>query len=294
VNCGGDRYAIPAASLVELVRIEGDQVEKSVEHIHDAPVYRLRGNLLPLVHLAGQLNLTALRRPDEALFLIVLQAEGRQFGLVVDAIQDTEEIVVKPLAKEMKGLGVYAGATIMGDGKVALILDVLGLARRASLLDENGRQQAGTMGATGRAADDRNESRSLLLARVGRNRIAIPLSCIARLEEISPHKIECAGKIEVIQYRGRIMTVVRLSSVLGIESKLQTTGLDGEERLLPLIVCALETNNLGVIVDAIEDIVEERIQVEIREGQRGILGSAIVQQRVTDLLDIKELARMAA
>jgi two-component system, chemotaxis family, sensor kinase CheA len=295
VNCGGDRYAIPAASLVELVRIEGDQVEKSVEHIHDAPVYRLRGNLLPLVHLAGQLNLTALRRPDEALFLIVLQAEGRQFGLVVDAIQDTEEIVVKPLAKEMKGLGVYAGATIMGDGKVALILDVLGLARRASLLDENGRQQAaGTIGASGRAADDRNESRSLLLARVGRNRIAIPLSCIARLEEISPRKIECAGKIEVIQYRGRIMTVVRLSSVLGIESKLQTTDLEGEERLLPLIVCALETNNLGVIVDAIEDIVEERIQVEIREGQRGILGSAIVQQRVTDLLDIKELARMAA
>jgi two-component system chemotaxis sensor kinase CheA len=295
VNCGGDRYAIPAASLVELVRIEGDQVEKSVEHIHDAPVYRLRGNLLPLVHLAGQLNLTALRRPDEALFLIVLQAEGRQFGLVVDAIQDTEEIVVKPLAKEMKGLGVYAGATIMGDGKVALILDVLGLARRASLLDENGRQQAaGTIGASGQAADDRNESRSLLLARVGRNRIAIPLSCIARLEEISPRKIECAGKIDVIQYRGRIMTVVRLSQVLGIESTLQTTELEGEERLLPLIVCALETNNLGVIVDAIEDIVEERIQIEIREGPRGILGSAIVQQRITDLLDIKELARMAA
>ncbi len=294
VNCGGDRYAIPAASLVELVRIEGDQVEKSIEHIHEAPVYRLRGNLLPLVHLAKQLELTALRRQDEALFLIVLQAEGRQFGLVVDGIQDTEEIVVKPLAKEMKGLGVYAGATIMGDGKVALILDVLGLARRAALLDEGGRPQAREIGAANRAAGERNESRSLLLARVGRNRIAIPLSCIARLEEIPAEKIECAGKIEVIQYRGRIMTVVRLSAVLGIEGAVQTKALAGEERLLPLIVCALETNNLGVIVDAIEDIVEERIQVEVREGQRGILGSAIVQQRITDLLDIKELARMAA
>ena len=140
VTCGGDRYAIPAASLVELVRIEGDQVDKSVEHIHNAPVYRLRGNLLPLVNLAKELDLTARRKADEALFLIVLQAEGRQFGLVVDNIQDTEEIVVKPLAREMKGLGVYAGATIMGDGKVALILDVLGLARRAALLEESSHQ----------------------------------------------------------------------------------------------------------------------------------------------------------
>ena len=299
VTCGGDRYAIPAASLVELVRIEGDDVGKAVEHIHEAPVYRLRGNLLPLVHLAKQLDLTAQRRADEALFLIVLQAEGRQFGLVVDGIQDTEEIVVKPLAKEMKGLGVYAGATIMGDGKVALILDVLGLARRASLLDENGRQtvkQADALKNNRVASEDRNESRALLLARVGRNRVAIPLSCIARLEEIPAAKIECAGKMEVIQYRGRIMTVVRLSAILGIESA--TLAADSPaadaDRLLPMIVCALETNNLGVVVDAIEDIVEERIQVEVREGQRGILGSAIVQQRITDLLDIKELARMAA
>lgn len=294
VTCGGDRYAIPAASLVELVRIEGDQVEKSVEHIHDAPVYRLRGNLLPLVHLAKELELTALRRPDEAMFLIVLQAEGRQFGLVVDGINDTEEIVVKPLGKEMKGLSVYAGATIMGDGRVALILDVLGLARRAMLLDENSRHGAKGRDDAGKAADGSNEIRSLLVARVGQNRIAIPVSCIARLEEIPAAKIEHAGKLDVIQYRGRIMTVVRLAKVLGIENELSSTEPVDAERLLSLVVCALETNNLGVIVDAIEDIVEERIQIEIREGQRGILGSAVVQQRVTDLLDIKELARMAA
>jgi two-component system chemotaxis sensor kinase CheA len=294
VTCGGDRYAIPAASLVELVRIEGDQVEKAVEHIHEAPVYRLRGNLLPLVHLAGQLGLIALRRPDEALFLIVLQAEGRQFGLVVDGINDTEEIVVKPLGKEMKGLGVYAGATIMGDGKVALILDVTGLARSASLLDEGARHAVGDPAGTDESADRGNETRSLLLARVGRNRIAIPLSCVARLEEIAPEKIESAGKIEVIQYRGRIMTIVRLAHVLGIESSPAPLEAGDREQLLSLIVCALEKSNLGVIVDSIEDIVEEKIQVELREGQRGILGSAVVQQRVTDLLDVKELARMAA
>ncbi len=290
VTCGGDRFAIPAASLVELVRIEGDQVAKSVEHIQQAPVYRLRGSLLPLVDLAKELNLTATRTADDALFLVVLQAEGRQFGLVVDNIQDTEEIVVKPLAREMKGLGVYAGATIMGDGKVALILDVLGLARRAALLDESSRQGARESAAAVRSTAGSAESRSLLLARVGRNRIGIPLSCIARLEEIPLAKIESAGHAEVIQYRGRIMSVVRLSAVLGIES----AACAAADPVLPLVVCALEKGNVGVIVDSIEDIVEEQIQIEAREGRRGILGSAIVRQKVTDLLDVRELARAQA
>ena len=298
VTCCGDRYAIPAASLVELVRIEGDQIAKAIEHIHDAQVYRLRGNLLPIVHLAKELELKPSGHADDALFLIVLQAEGRQFGLAVDGINDTEEIVVKPLGKEMKGLTVYAGATIMGDGKVALILDVMGLARRASLLDEGDRQtrsrKALEEAARSAHSQAQGEMRSLLVAHVGRNRIAIPLSCIARLEEISADKIESAGKIEVIQYRGRIMTVLRLSAVLGIESARRTADPGDDPELLALVVCALETENVGVIVDSIEDIVEASIQIEIREGQRGILGSAIVQQRVTDLLDIKELARMAA
>jgi two-component system chemotaxis sensor kinase CheA len=290
VTCGGDRFAIPAASLIELVRIEGDQVAKSVEHINQAPVYRLRGNLLPLVDLAKELELTARRTADDALFFVVLQAEGRQFGLVVDNIQDTEEIVVKPLAREMKGLGVYAGATIMGDGKVALILDVLGLARRAALLDESSRQAGRGSAAAVRIAEGSAESRSLLLARVGRNRIGIPLSCIARLEEIPLSKIENAGHAEVIQYRGRIMSVVRLSAVLGIES----AACAAEDPVLPLVVCSLEKSNVGLIVDSIEDIVEEHIQIEAREGQRGILGSAIVRQQVTDLLDVRELAHLAA
>ncbi len=293
VNCGNDRFAIPAASLVELVRIEGEQVARSVEHIHQAPVYRLRGDLLPLVDLAKELGLTARRQTEDALFLVVLQAEGRQFGLVVDNIQDTEEIVVKPLAREMKGLGVYAGATIMGDGKVALILDVLGLARRAALLDEASRYASRETARETRADEGTEESRSLLLARVGRNRIAIPLSCIARLEEIPLSRIESAGHSEVIQYRGRIMSVVRLSSVLGIEGESLPSGTADQERLLPLVVCALEKSNFGLIVDSIEDIVEEQIRIEAREGQRGILGSAIVRQKVTDLLDVRELARIA-
>ena len=137
ITSGGDRYAIPQVSLLELVRLEGEQAQRGIEMIHGAPVYRLRGNLLPLVYLNRQLQREASSGRDEGdrrrhgeINIVVLQADDRQFGLVVDAIHDTEEIVVKPLQKQLKGISTFAGATIMGDGKVALILDVLGLAQR--------------------------------------------------------------------------------------------------------------------------------------------------------------------
>jgi two-component system, chemotaxis family, sensor kinase CheA len=123
VTTGGDRYAIPQVSLLELVRLEGEQVRKGIEWAHGVPVYRLRGNLLPLVYLARELRVES-AGSGEAVHIVVLQADDRQFGLVVDGIHDTEEIVVKPLQKQLKGVAAFSGATIMGDGRVALILDV--------------------------------------------------------------------------------------------------------------------------------------------------------------------------
>ncbi|HKB35652.1 MAG TPA: chemotaxis protein CheA, partial [Gemmataceae bacterium] len=145
VASAGDRFAIPQVSLLELVRLEGEQAKRSIERMHGAPVYRLRGNLLPLVYLNEQLEIDDSKTQigsktlssqfdTPAINIVVLQADDRQFGLVVDAIHDTEEIVVKPLQKQLKGINVFAGATIMGDGKVALILDVLGLAQRANVV----------------------------------------------------------------------------------------------------------------------------------------------------------------
>ena len=134
ITVGGDRYAIPQVSLLELVRLEGEQAQRGIEQIHGAPVYRLRGNLLPLVYLNRQLQVESVRPDDDIINIVVLQADDRQFGLVVDAIHDTEEIVVKPLQKQLKGISAFSGATIMGDGKVALILDVLGLAQKAHVI----------------------------------------------------------------------------------------------------------------------------------------------------------------
>src|SRR5262249_15595283 len=113
VTDAGDRYAIPQVSLLELVRLEGENAQKGIELIHGAPVYRLRGNLLPLVYLHQELRLKSTKVNHEVVNIVVLQADDRQFGLVVDAIHDTEEIVVKPLQKQLKGINVFSGATIM-------------------------------------------------------------------------------------------------------------------------------------------------------------------------------------
>jgi two-component system chemotaxis sensor kinase CheA len=145
ITCAGDRYAIPQASLIELVRLEGDASgRRRIELVHGAPVYRLRGNLLPLVYLEQLLKVSTPasasgNAAERVMHIVVLQVGEQQFGLVVDEVNDTEEIVVKPLDKRLNGLQAFAGATIMGDGQIALILDVLGLAQLAGVAAETSR-----------------------------------------------------------------------------------------------------------------------------------------------------------
>jgi len=136
VMTGGDRYAIPQVNLLELVLLEGEQAKKSVEFIQGAPVYRLRGHLLPLIYLHDELKVEK-KEDADTVNIVVLQADDRQFGLVVEGVNDTEEIVVKPLSPQLKGISAFSGATIMGDGKVALILDVIGLAQTAKVVTQN-------------------------------------------------------------------------------------------------------------------------------------------------------------
>src|SRR5882724_331444 len=143
VTSGGERFAIPQVNLLELVRIEEQNVAKSLERVQGAPVYRLRGQLLPLVNLSEELGLEKDKaNEDEGVNIVVVQADARHFGLVVDRVTDTEEIVVKPLNKQLKSIHAFAGATILGDGRVALILDVRGLAESAGLVDRRHEEEA--------------------------------------------------------------------------------------------------------------------------------------------------------
>ena len=131
VSSGGERFAIPQASLIELVRLEPKQEPNAIEHVYGAAVYRWRDGLLPLVFLDCELQLPP--QNTEATYVVVLEAGAQQFGLVVDAISDTEEIVIKPLGRQLRGLACFAGAAILGDGRVALILDVAGVAQLAKV-----------------------------------------------------------------------------------------------------------------------------------------------------------------
>jgi two-component system chemotaxis sensor kinase CheA len=294
VTAAGDRYALPQVSLLELVRLEGAQAERGIQRIQGAPVYRLRGNLLPLVYLDQALGLPPpppAPPGEEVVNIVVLQADQRSFGLVVDQICDTEEIVVKPLGKLLKNLSIYSGATIMGDGAVALILDVLGLAQRTGVISgPRGRVAADTQASEATRADHR---RSMLLFRVGRGRrVALPLSTVSRLEELPARAVETAGGLEVVQYRGRILPLVRLDDHLG-----EPPDEPSEEGMLQVVVChqqpapgeAGPPQTVGLVVARILDIVEESFTIQRSRARNGIIGSAIIHDKVTDLLDVEAI-----
>jgi len=294
VTCGGDRYAIPQVSLLELVRLEGEQAKSGIERLHGAPVYRLRGQLLPIVHLRKELDLEenppadderAAEKENQIVNIVVLRADGRQFGLVVDAINDTEEIVVKPLGKQLKGIPTYAGATIMGDGTVALIIDVLGTAQRARVVSQTRHRNAA---ASGSGQHDQNqEQQTLLILALGDRRVAIPISVVSRLEEVPHSRIERCDSGEVVQYRDQILPLIRLSDTLGIPSQ------PDPDRPLQVVVYREGGRSVGLVVDRITDIVDCSISVQRQTQGDNLLASAVIQDRVTDLLNLPSIIRQS-
>jgi two-component system chemotaxis sensor kinase CheA len=284
---GGERFLIPQASLLELLRLEGDSAGK-IERVHGTPVYRRRGRLLPVAFLNQVLGLKSAAE-DDVVNIVVLQAEDRQFGLVVDGIKDTQEIVVKPLGKQLKGLTVYSGATIMGDGRVALILDVLGIGQRSGVLVNRETQNRTAAQAAGSAGSD---TQRMLLFRAGSfSRLALPLSLVARLEEFPQAMVERAGGRLVVQYRGGILTLVSLASVLepGSESDSAVT-----HDPIQAIVVADGQRSLGILVDQILDVVDESVKVRQSTSRLGLLGSAVVGKEVSDFLDLRAVVQAAA
>ncbi len=257
VTSGGDRYAIPQMNLLELVRLEGEQARRCIEHVHKAPVYRLRGKLLPLVYLNQELQLGGAGEQgsrgagenihpysshhpitlEDMVNIVVLQADADcPFGLVVDAINDTQEIVVKPLGKLLKEVPCFAGSTILGDGKVALILDVMSLAQRAGVFsDTQSSDRLEQETASQPLVDDRQ---MLLLFQIGDNgRMAIPMSVVVRLEEFPRATIEQVGEQMVIQYRDQILPLIDLATMFHTEVRSQEKGVRSQEKF----ICSLRS-----------------------------------------------------
>lgn len=286
VSCGGEQFAIPQVNLLELVRISGAQIYSEIEEIQGALFYRLRGSLLPLVYLDYELQIGSVAPceeiQDRAINIVVVKADDRQFGLVVHAVHDTQEIVVKPLAKQLKEIEVFAGATILGNGKVALIIDVPGLAKRANIRAESVRVRH-------EAVVDQVSRQSLLIVNVGRSyRVAIPLELVHRLEKFPRTKVEQTGSRSVIQYRGGILPLIDLADHLHTERERQ-------QDTLHVIVHTSSAGSVGLIVDTILDIVDERTDIALPSSVSEVRGTIVIQGKVTDILEVSAfLPRIAS
>jgi two-component system chemotaxis sensor kinase CheA len=274
VDCGDQRYVVPQVAVLELVFIDGQSTK--IEYASGAPVYRLRGKLLPLVRLDRALGLDA--GGDQGVYIMVLQADGRRFGLIVDRVLNTEEVVVKALNSRFKDIGLYAGATILGDGKVGLILDVSSLARRSHLAADTERKN---LEGSSRASAGAGSGERLLVTAVGERRVAIPLDTVTRLEEFPRDRIEHAGSREVVQYRGQILPLVWLSHLLG------AYGDEPEGDTVSVVVYSEGARSVALVVDRIVDIAENSTTARRDAEEDGLVGTAVIQQRVTELLDVR-------
>ncbi|MBI2569987.1 MAG: chemotaxis protein CheA [Candidatus Schekmanbacteria bacterium] len=286
------RFAIPQASVLELLCLGQGGSHSEIEYIHGTPVYRLRGKLLPLVHLNRLLGLDKSGEPAAArevgATIVVLHANDSKFGLVVDDVLDTVEIVVKPLSRQLKRLAIYSGATIMGDGKVALILDVHALGRRGGLAA--GAREHLFAEHAGAVVAEHDEKHAIVLFRGPDDaRMAIPLGVVSRLEEIPAKSVQTIGGQSYIQYRNRILPLARINDVV-VERRQAPRLADGANEnkgpdLVHLVVLADRTRMVGLVVDAILDVSDESLAVRGPSSRGGVVFTALVQDRVTEMLD---------
>ncbi|MCW2743618.1 MAG: cheA [Mycobacterium sp.] len=273
-------YAIPQASLVELVRLDPAHTASRVENVSGSPVFRLRGRLLPLLDLRDVLGEPA-RPADQPTSIAVLVSDGQQLGLVVDRVSAIEDTVVKPLGAHLRGLPVYSGAAVMGDGGVSLILDVAALAARAGMTS-----RAGSTDTEEETFEGDTLERLLLLSTSNGGQVALPLSAVDRLEEIAADRLERIGGHEVVQYRDRILPLVRLvDSLLGASGP--TWGADEDpNKPLTVVVCARDGHLIGLVAEQVLDIVHAELSIRSPLDSSGRLGSAVISGRVTELVDL--------
>ncbi len=290
INCHDDRYAIPQNSVIELVRLQPDQARSGIEQLHGVPVYRLRGNLLPLVYLREQLGQPP-HDPGASVAIVVLAARDRMFGLVVDGVHNTEEIVVKPLARQLKSIPVYAGATIMGDGKVALILDVVGIAQRSRVIVDMRGADGAELGGPSRHSTREETVPVVLVEGFAGERQAIPLRSVSRLETLPRETLERAFGRTVVQYDGGILPIVDLGEIIG--GGYDTGVLD----LLPTVVCHEGRQQFGLIVNRIVDIIDlpqalvDSIAADGNDFGGALPSPLVADGRVTELLDVGRAIR---
>ena len=274
IECAEERFAIPQISVVELVLASANS-EHKIEEIQGTPVLRLRNRLLPLISLRDTLKIDQLApaMSGEETFIVVAQVGTYSFGIIVDRVFDTEEFVVKPVAPVLRHIPIFSGNTILGDGSVIMILDPNGIAMQTGDISLGEQSASLTAASADEEADDRV---AMLLFRASdETPKAVPLALVARLEEIDLANVEWAGGRPMVQYRGRLMPLVSIDDNYEIK----------KEGRQPVVVFSDQERSMGLLVDAINDIVEDRLSIELASNRDGVLGTSIIAGEATDVID---------
>ena len=272
VEAAGERFAIPQLSVLELVRAGGTG-EHRIERIKDTPVLRLRNQLLPLLYLKDVFRLGDSERDGG--FVVVIQVGNQVFGAVVDGVLHTEEIVIKPMSSKLRHIAVFSGTTILGDGSVIMIIDPNGVAQALGRAAQATQADAPEVKQGEAAVAD--DIVSLLVFRAGSLQLkAVPLSLVTRLEEIDCRRIEISDGRYLVQYRDQLMPLVRIDT----EAGLKTEGAQ------PILVFSDRGRSMGLVVDEIVDIVEDKLDIEVVSNRPGVLGYAVVKRNTTEILDV--------
>jgi two-component system chemotaxis sensor kinase CheA len=284
ISDGGEKFAIPQVSVAELIRIRHDQIAQRTDRVGDAVVLNLRDRMVPLVYLADSQGVRREQSARRALNVVLVDTGAFEYGLVVEELHDTVEIVVKPLGRHLKGIPDYAGATILGDGRVAVILDVGGLAARAALtagsVENSAHKEAGDA--------ENSENQSLLLFQNAPGELcAVPIDQVSRVERVRAEQIEYLGGRRTIQYRGSSLPVVALHDAASVGE------LTAEQQWV-VVVFESMGQPLGLLAAEPLDMVETSLAIDtVTLRQRGVAGSTVYKNRTMLILDILDLASVA-
>ena len=295
VQCQQDRFAVPQVNIVELVRLRREELDKRVGRVQDAEVLRLRGKLLPLIRLnevveapgSVQGGLENNAPEEQAINILVVDTGQQSFGLIVDSLHDSEEIVVKPLGRHLKTCPCLSGATILGDGHVALILDVAGIAQHEEIrcaedLSKNTKKKSSP-------SDDEHldEQHLLLFSNHAHEHFAVTMDVISRIDRIRAEQIDSVGGQELLQYRNTTMSLLRL------ENCITAKPAHAKDRLY-VIVFEVAGKEVGLVAPDLEDIRDISTAIDmVTFRERGVMGSMVVGENTTRLVDLFELADIA-
>lgn len=290
VEVNKNKFALPQVNLLEMVRIKDGDATKKIEYINNAEVLRLRGKLLPIVHLSQVLGIeSTVVSSSTVTRVLVLKTGSKKFGLVVDAIHDEEEILVKPLPKHLKNCDCYSGVTILGDGKIAMILEAEGIAAKANLKFTEESIENLDKEVMAKETAMREQQKLLIFQCSGPEMFAIDLSLVSRVDKVKVENIEKIGNKEYIKFRGDSLRIVRPEDYLPVNRQ------DIENQEMFVIIPKLVTHPIGLLVNKIQDTLETTIILNDQDIKaKGLFGSAILNDRIVLFINIYELFEQAA